>query len=170
VWSEPLSDILVYANRYSDNFVAEMLLKRIGATVSEAGTTAAGAEAVMETMRAAGVPMDGVAIVDGSGLSSLDRLTTAALVGVLEASLSDPAIRETFLASLAVAGRSGTLRERLYPLQDRLLGKTGTTDLSCSLSGVIDGSIAFSVIETGDPVKSWPSRAAQDRFVLALSG
>ena len=56
-------------DHYSDNFTAEMVLKAIGARAGGRGTTAAGAAVVRRGLRAAGVPLAGVRIVDGSGLS-----------------------------------------------------------------------------------------------------
>jgi D-alanyl-D-alanine carboxypeptidase len=48
-------------------------------------------------------------------------------------------------------------------------GKTGTTDLACSLSGVVGDEIVFSVLQNGSPVSFWSARTAQDRFVTALA-
>ena len=64
---------------------------------------------------------------------------------------------------------SGTLSTRLPALRGRVKGKTGTTDLACTLSGVIGGTVAFAVLENGSPVSSWAARAAQDRFVTILA-
>jgi D-alanyl-D-alanine carboxypeptidase/D-alanyl-D-alanine-endopeptidase (penicillin-binding protein 4) len=124
---------------------------------------------VIATMREAGIPVGGVRIVDGSGLSNLDRLTADALVGVIRAGAMDPLVREAFVGSLAVAGMSGTLSTRLPALRGKVRGKTGTTDLACTLSGVITGTTAFAVLENGSPVSSWAARAAQDRFVTILA-
>lgn len=167
--SAPLARIVQRMNRESDNFYAEMLLKQLLAVTGKVGTSAGGGSLVVATMREAGIPVRGVRIVDGSGLSSLDRLTAEALVGVLRAGASDPAIRAAFLGSLAVAGVSGTLSSRLPALRGRVKGKTGTTDLACTLSGLIGGNVAFAVLENGSPVSSWAARAAQDRFVTILA-
>ena len=167
--SEPLARIVQRMNRESDNFYAEMLLKQLLAATGKVGTSAGGGGLVVAAMRDAGIPVGGVRIVDGSGLSSLDRLTAEALVGVLRAGASDPAIRAAFLDSLAVAGLNGTLSSRLPALRGKVKGKTGTTDLACTLSGLIGGSVAFAVLENGSPVSSWAARAAQDRFVTILA-
>ena len=74
-----------------------------------------------------------------------------------------------FVESFAVAGRSGTLDTRLPRLAGLVRGKTGTTDLSCSLSGLIGDRIVFSVVQNGHPVSFWSARTAQDRFVTALA-
>ena len=167
--SDPLALIVRRMNHESDNFYAEMLLKQLLAATGKVGTSAGGGRLVVTTMREAGIPIDGVRIVDGSGLSSLDRLTAEALVGVLRAGASDPAIRTAFVGSLAVAGVSGTLSARLPTLRGQVKGKTGTTDLACTLSGLIRSTVAFAVLENGSPVPSWAARAAQDRFVTILA-
>jgi serine-type D-Ala-D-Ala carboxypeptidase/endopeptidase (penicillin-binding protein 4) len=167
--SAPLSTVIRDMDTDSDNYTAELVLKTLGASTGARGTTAAGARIVREELVAAGVDIRGVRIADGSGLSSLDRQTTAALVGVIQAALRDPTVRQPFLASLAVAGRSGTLRDRMPALRWKVRGKTGTTNLSCSLSGVVGDAVAFSVIQNGAPVPYWAARAAQDRFVAVLA-
>jgi D-alanyl-D-alanine carboxypeptidase/D-alanyl-D-alanine-endopeptidase (penicillin-binding protein 4) len=167
--SVPLSEILRFMDHESDNFTAEMLLKQLGAVTGAVGTTSGGAQAVRKAMRKAGIPLTGVRLADGSGLSPADRLTTAALVGVLEAAWSDPTVRAPFVRSLAVAGTSGTLRNRLPGLKGVVRAKTGTTDLACSLSGFVADRFAFVIVENGTPVAYWVARQAQDRFVTLLA-
>lgn len=163
-----LATIVRVMNRDSDNFTAEMLLKHLGTVDGHIGTSARGARVVLEELAAARIPLAGIRIVDGSGLSSLDRLTAESLVAVIRAGLENPRIRDAFLSSLAVAGRSGTLERRLPGLAGVLRGKTGTTSVSCTLSGLV-GTVVFAVLQNGAPVAFWPARAAQDRFVTALA-
>ena len=169
--SAKLSVIVQEMNRSSDNFVAEMLLKELGAFGAGRGSTVAGSAVVRNTLSEAGVPMNGVRIVDGSGLSSLDRLTARALVALLRTGAVDPAVRSAFVSSLPVAGISGTLRNRLAtrPTLRRVVAKTGTTSLSCSLAGFVGNRYAFAVLQNGSPVSYWSARAAQDRFVTVLA-
>lgn len=167
--SPPLASILRAMNSDSDNYAAELVLKALGALDGRRGTTARGAALVRETLQAQGVTTAGLRIADGSGLSGLDRVSAETLVGVIEAAFDSPDLRGPFLASLAVAGRSGTLRARLPALRWKLRGKTGTTNLSSSLSGVIGRRIAFAVVHNGTPVASWAARSAQDRFVTILA-
>jgi serine-type D-Ala-D-Ala carboxypeptidase/endopeptidase (penicillin-binding protein 4) len=167
--SASLASITRAMNRYSDNFTAEMLLKHLGTLDGRVGTSARGAAAVIAELRAADIPVRGVRIVDGSGLSSLDRVTAVTLVGVIRAGLANPRIRSAFRASFAVAGHDGTLRERLANLGAVVRGKTGTTNLACTLSGLVDDAIVFAVLQNGSPVAFWPARVAQDRFVTVLA-
>ena len=169
--SEPLSSIVRRMNADSDNFVSEMVLKELGTTVARRGSTAAGARVVRSTLAEAGVPTAGVRIVDGSGLSALDRLTSRSLVAILRAGAADPAIGRGFVRSLAVAGISGTLKRRLErrPTRGRVRAKTGTTRRASALAGFVGDRYVFAILQNGAPVPYWTARAAQDRFVLALA-
>jgi len=179
-WSEPLADVssptlwtmLRFMDRESDNFTAEMLLKQLGLTELGRGTSAAGAAVVTQALTDAGVPMTGVRIVDGSGLSRLDRLTANALGSLLKIAWADPAVGPALLASLPVAGVNGTLQHRLQkpPAKGNVLAKTGTTDTASSLSGYVSGRYAFAVVQNGHPLSYWWARRAQDRFAQVLAG
>jgi serine-type D-Ala-D-Ala carboxypeptidase/endopeptidase (penicillin-binding protein 4) len=179
-WSEPLASVssptvaamVRFMDRESDNFTAEMLLKQLGLAEVDRGTSAAGATVVMQTLAEAGVPMTGVRIVDGSGLSRLDRLTTSALGSLLKIAWADPTVRPALLAALPVAGVNGTLQNRLRkpPARGRVLAKTGTTDSASSLSGYVSDRYAFAVMQNGYPLSYWWARRAQDRFAQILAG
>jgi D-alanyl-D-alanine carboxypeptidase/D-alanyl-D-alanine-endopeptidase (penicillin-binding protein 4) len=169
--SPTLASIIRYMDKESDNFTAELLLKQLGAVVLERGTSAAGASIVMQTLAEAGVPMTGVRIVDGSGLSRLDRLTANAVAGVLRFAWNDPAVRPAFVAALPVAGVNGTLQDRLRtpPTRGRVLAKTGTTSDASALSGYVSTRFVFTVLQNGHPLQYWWARRAQDRFVQVLA-
>jgi D-alanyl-D-alanine carboxypeptidase/D-alanyl-D-alanine-endopeptidase (penicillin-binding protein 4) len=167
--SPSLSLIVRRMNRDSDNFTAEMLLKHLGTLEGGVGTSARGARVVLAEMTAARIPVAGMRLVDGSGLSSLDRVSAGTLVAVIRAGLENPHIRAAFVNSFAVTGRSGTLRSRLPSLAGIVRGKTGTTNLACSLSGIVNDSVLFAVLQDGSPVAFWSARTAQDRFVAALA-
>ncbi len=113
VESPTVAALVRFMDRESDNFTAEMLLKEVGAVQGEAGTTADGLGVVAGLLTEAGVPLRGVRLVDGSGLSLLDRWTPAALVSLLRAMWNDPGVRPELLAALPVAGRTGTLADRM---------------------------------------------------------
>ena len=113
IYSPPLSQILQFMDHWSDNFTAEMVLKTLGYNVLGHGTTPAGASVVRRDLAAAGVPLAGVRIADGSGLSRLDRVTGAELTTLLVRIWNDPPMRKVVWASLPVAGQAGTLAEPL---------------------------------------------------------
>jgi len=172
VSSPTLASMLRFMDRESDNFTAEMLLKQLGLTELGRGTSAGGAAVVTQALTEAGVPMTGVRIVDGSGLSQLDRLTANALGSLLKIAQADPIVGPALLASLPVAGVSGTLQHRLLkpPARGRVVAKTGTTDVASSLSGYVSGRYAFAVVQNGHPLSYWWARRAQDRFAQVLAG
>ena len=169
--SPPLASIIRFMDRESDNFTAELLLKQLGAVTFDRGTSAAGATVVMQSLTEAGVPTTGVHIVDGSGLSLLDRLTANAVTGILKAAWADPTVRPAFVAALAVAGVNGTLEDRLRkpPARGRVLAKTGTTSDASALSGYVSRRFLFTVLQNGHPLSYWWARRAQDRFVEVLA-
>ena len=158
-------------NRDSDNFVAEIVLKELGTTIATRGSTAAGALVVREELAAAEIPLEGVRIADGSGLSMLDRLTVQALVAILRSGASDPSMRDAFVTSLAVAGISGTMKRRLVerPTRSRVIAKTGTTNAASALAGFVRRRYVFAILQNGRPVPYWTARLAQDRFVTVLA-
>lgn len=177
--TEPLADVesptvaalVRFMDRYSDNFTAEMLTKEVGAVQGRRGTTAAGVGLTTGLLVAAGVPMKGVRLVDGSGLSLLDRWTPAALVALLRAMWEDPGVRPELLHSLPLAGEDGTLvhRMRTGPARGLVHAKTGATDNASALSGFVGERYAFSVLENGWPVWTANAETSQDRFATVLA-
>lgn len=169
--SAPLSEIVRYMDRASDNFTAEIILKQLGAIENEVGTSAAGAAYARRLLAEAGVPLAGVRLTDGSGLSLLDRLTVRALAGILRAAWADPDVRPAFVAALPIAGINGTLSDRMRgpPARGNVLAKTGTTFQASALSGYVRRRYVFSVLQNGNPISSFWARRAQDRFATALA-
>ena len=169
--SPPLEAIVHSMDRVSDNFTAEMLTKELGAVQLGQGTTAAGLRVVYAQLAAAGIPLAGVRLADGSGLSLLDRLTPNALVALLRTMWSDPELRPELVAALPTAGRTGTLHDRMRGTAAAgvVHAKTGTTDNATALSGFAGDRYVFSVIVNGDPVSWAASRDAEDSFAVALA-
>ena len=160
--SAPLSAVVAEMLTTSDNNTAEMLLKELGFADSGEGTVAGGLNVVDRTLRSWGVPMEGVRLVDGSGLSSDNRLTCTALLAVLHRA-GDGALP----AGLPVAARTGTLIEEFTdsPVEGRLIAKTGTLSnppidsdppAVKALAGYLDAangsSIEFVIIQTGPDI------------------
>jgi len=172
VRSRSLSALVGRMDLASDNFFAEMLLKRLGARIRGNGTTAAGARVVRAELRARGVNMTGVRIADGSGLSSYDRLTARAIGQLLISAVSDSAISSSFVASLPIAGVSGTLKDRMerLPAYRHVFAKTGTTNRASALSGYVTTRYVFAILQNGNPIPYWYARRAQDRFAQVLAG
>jgi serine-type D-Ala-D-Ala carboxypeptidase/endopeptidase (penicillin-binding protein 4) len=120
--SPPVATLIQLANTPSDNFIAEMLLKGIGARFGTRGSTAAGA-AVVRAQLAQTFKIH-PHLNDGSGLSRADRTSPRDVVAALTGLASNP----DFVNSLSVAGETGTLALGLHGTvaQGRCRGKTGT--------------------------------------------
>src|SRR6266853_1102525 len=169
--SPPLSVIVRWMDRVSDNFTAEMLVKELGAVQAGHGTTAAGVGFITGLLAEAGVPLAGVRLVDGSGLSLLDRLTPEAVASLLTTMWNDVDVRLDLLSSLPVAGRTGTLHDRMRggAAMGVVRAKTGTTSNASALSGFAGDRYVFSILQNGWPIAwSW-ARVAQDRFATVLA-
>ncbi|HWV86848.1 MAG TPA: D-alanyl-D-alanine carboxypeptidase/D-alanyl-D-alanine-endopeptidase [Capillimicrobium sp.] len=167
--SAPMSELITRTNVPSDNYYAEMLLKALGAYHGETGSTDAGAVVVRDDLAEIDVRPT---IVDGSGLSRGDRANSRHVVTLLAAMVGDEDLGDPFLDSLAVAGRSGTLRYRMRSstTAGRCRGKTGTLRDVSNLAGVCDtpgGRVAFSILMNG--VNPSSARAIQDRMVNAIA-
>jgi D-alanyl-D-alanine carboxypeptidase/D-alanyl-D-alanine-endopeptidase (penicillin-binding protein 4) len=148
-----------------------MLLKELGAVQGNRGTTADGVGVVTGLLAQAGVPLSGVRLVDGSGLSLLDRMTAGALATLLTAMWNDDEIRLELLTSLPLAGRTGTLHDRMRNTAAAgvVRAKTGTTSNASALSGFAGGRYVFSILQNGWPVSWTWARVAQDRFAAVLA-
>jgi serine-type D-Ala-D-Ala carboxypeptidase/endopeptidase (penicillin-binding protein 4) len=171
VESAPLAALVRHMDVYSDNFYAEMLLKQVGAVQGSGGSAPAGLAVERGLLRAAGVPLAGVRMVDGSGLSLLDRWTPLGLATLLQTMWQDPDLRPYLVAALPIAGETGTLRHRMRqrPARGLVRAKTGTTDNASSLSGYVGDRYAFSILENGSPVRTLNAEQSQNRFAQVLA-
>jgi D-alanyl-D-alanine carboxypeptidase/D-alanyl-D-alanine-endopeptidase (penicillin-binding protein 4) len=171
VRSASIARLVRRMNKVSDNFYAEMLVKLLGRKKRGEGSTAAGCLLIRRVLIARDVPLDGVRIVDGSGLSRYDRWTAKALGALLVSAWRDPAVKAPFFASLAIAGVDGTLEDRMRraPARGRVRAKTGTTNTASALSGYVGSRYAFAVLQNGSPISWTNARRSQDRFARALA-
>jgi serine-type D-Ala-D-Ala carboxypeptidase/endopeptidase (penicillin-binding protein 4) len=128
VLSPPLSEIVQYTNRYSANYPAEMLLKGLGARFGGGGTTVQGVAVVRAALNTIRMPLDGLVMADGSGLSLFNRARPRMLAAILQWILTAAGPDGNVLrATLPVAGGPGTLFKRMnrWPTLNNLRGKTG---------------------------------------------
>ena len=159
-------------DRQSDNFYAETFVKLLGALEANEGSTTAGRRVIRQELRRRNVPLRGVVIADGSGLSAYDRLTAKTTAKLLRSALADGDISSAFVDSLPTAGVNGTLVDRMTsgPAYRNVYAKTGTTDSASALSGYVRSRYVFSILMNGSPIPWWYARQAQDRFAQVLAG
>ena len=126
LYSPKLSEIVDKTNTKSVNTYAEAMLKMMGKELGEGGSTKAGAKAVMEFWKKKGLGMEGFVMEDGSGLSRFNAITPKQMTGILAQCSLKPWHKE-FNGSLAVAGKTGTLRRmcRNSVAKGRVFAKSG---------------------------------------------
>lgn len=108
--SPTLAEIVEVLNHESVNLFAEHLIKELGKKFRNNGTTAAGAEVITEFLGNSGININGVFIVDGSGLSPVNAVNTRELVRLLVFMKNKGKCFNEFYASLPDAGKNGTLK------------------------------------------------------------
>lgn len=174
--SPPLHELAAVMNRESVNHFAELIFRNVARTGDPNGVgTAEMGNALLRDfmMLRVGAAATDVFAADGSGLSTLDRVTTRSMVRLLAYAHHAPWSRE-FHQSLPVAGRQETLRLRMRntPAQDNLHAKTGTTADVVALSGYVsakDGEmLAFSFVYNGKD--RWNARETIDAMSVTLAG
>lgn len=127
--SRTLKALLTKMLRPSDNFIAEVLGKRLGVQVAGApGSIGKGATAIRTWAQARDVFFS---LFDCSGLSYENRVTTEGLVQLLWMSEASPWGSDLF--DVLPRGGQGTLRHRLAKVEVR--AKTGTLTGISALSG-----------------------------------
>jgi D-alanyl-D-alanine carboxypeptidase/D-alanyl-D-alanine-endopeptidase (penicillin-binding protein 4) len=184
VASPTIASLAEFTNEPSDNYLAEMLLKDVGG-LAGAGSTAGG---IAEVKRFAAEHGASVRGENGSGLSRRDRASAASvgrlLDGMIEVDEAKPAdeqarqarLRDAFVASLATAGREGTLARRMRgtAARGRCHAKTGTLNGVSALSGYCfrgandeEHAVVFSILNNG--VNTDAARRVQDRMTALIA-
>jgi serine-type D-Ala-D-Ala carboxypeptidase/endopeptidase (penicillin-binding protein 4) len=183
--SPTLASLIRSTNVPSNNFMAEMLLKDVGGAFGGSGSTAAGIGEVRNFASSRGASFSGE---NGSGLTRLNRSSPASVGRLLNSMLKvDPnasgevkaaqeKLRDAFVGSLAVAGRSGTLAHRMRgtAAAGRCHAKTGTLDGVSALSGYCfkgpndqDHAMVFSLLMNSVDVNR--AHVIQDRMAALIA-
>ena len=170
--SMPLSLILRGLNKFSNNFVAEQILKTIGADIyGPPGTTLNGLRAMDEYMQSLKYKPEGFSILDGSGLSRQNRLSPDQIVSVFQDMYADLGVYPEFISALGVMGRDGNVLKRMngHNSAERARVKTGTLNSVSALSGYFqsaDGErFAFSILMNDLKCSNGQAKRLQDRIV-----
>jgi len=168
--SEKIAALAAATNRPSNNFYAEMLLKRLVARPGKVGTTRAGVKVVERYARSLGSKVDAR---DGSGLTDGNKSSPRDVVGLLTGVRRGDEVGDPLFDSLAIAGKEGTLADRMEgtPAAGKCRGKTGTIDGVSNLSGYCKSGgdvVAFSILMNG--VSDYEgARAIQDDMVVQIA-
>jgi len=170
--SKPLASLVRDMNKNSNNFMAEALVKTLGAQfLGTPGTTSNGLEMIRNYLSSLGLDPDPAVLADGSGLSDQDRVPARLLAEVLARAHRDFEIGPELAASLPVGGADGTLEERFggEASKRRVRAKTGRIAGALSLAGYVanrDDQILAFVILANRPRGSIDAvHRAMDRLV-----
>ena len=169
--SPPLADIIKLMNKPSDNWIAEMLFKAIGAEVKgEPGTWKKGRETVDEFLGEIMGELPAHRFVDGSGLSRYNLLNAELLTKLLIYMYHNFELMPEYMASLPIAGVDGTLKNRMQGMyaEKVLRAKTGTLSGVSALAGytkTADGEVfAFGILISHYVGSATTARGIQDKI------
>lgn len=172
--SRPLGDMIYGLNRYSNNFMAEVLLRSLGGRIlGPPGTAAKGIAVIDRTLREIGIPDQEVRLKSGSGLSRQCLASPQAFCRVLVKAYEDPSMGREFFTSLAVSGQEGTLKHRLLHTGATIRGKTGTLNDVVSFAGYItdpNGELSAVTILLNQVTNLVEAREALDAFLGSVAG
>lgn len=142
--SDTFDVVLKRLNKLSSNFVAEQLLKVMGAEVGGApGSFAKGLEVVESFLeREVGIGRGTYVMRNGSGLNDANRFSATQLARLLRHMYRRFPLSPEYLSSLGIAGKDGTLRYRFDGTEaaGRLRAKTGTLESVSALSGYVEAA------------------------------
>ena len=169
--SPPLADIIKLMNKPSDNWIAELLFKTIGAEVmGEPGTWQKGREAVNEFLEEIIGEPPAHRFVDGSGVSRYNLINAELLTQLLVHIYQNFELMPEYLASLPIAGVDGTLSHRMQGVSAAkvLRAKTGTLSGVSTLAGytvtVDDEVFAFGILISHYVGSATSARDIQDKI------
>jgi D-alanyl-D-alanine carboxypeptidase/D-alanyl-D-alanine-endopeptidase (penicillin-binding protein 4) len=176
--SPPLATVVRDMNKYSDNYVAESVLKTLGAETRATpgpATWADGTAAVKAYLAKVGLPAGSYRAENGSGLFGASEVSAHQITTLLRAAHADYRVGPDLVASLPVGGQDGTLAKRWHGHEaaGRVRAKTGTLDKVITLAGYVgvDGGhpLAFAIFVNDIPAGQRPAaRALADDMIDAL--
>jgi D-alanyl-D-alanine carboxypeptidase/D-alanyl-D-alanine-endopeptidase (penicillin-binding protein 4) len=173
--SPPLSTLAVRLMKISQNLYAESFLKTLAAAPGTVPTAAAGWSVARTILERWGVQPGALIQRDGSGLTRYDFVTPEALVTILAHVYKDPRLRGPFEASLPIAGRDGTLANRMKgtPAEGNARAKTGSMTAVRGTSGYVtsaDGEpLVFSILVNAYDSPGATITAAEDAIIVRLA-
>lgn len=139
LYSPPLEDLVYHTNQISQNFYAESILRGISLSENGYGNTQSSVNSIYKYWKEKKIDLRGLCMVDGSGLSRMNTITTRQLVEMLRVFSKDPGVFPTFYESLPVAGESGTIRKLAHgtSAEGNLHAKSGTMSRVKSYVGYV---------------------------------
>ena len=172
-----LKQSIAVANKRSQGFYAEQILKTLGAIINDEGSFSGGLDVIKNFLTKLGVSEDQYQIDDGSGLSKKNKLTPETITTLLSY-MYNHKDADIFVKSLPISGTDGTLKKRLKeePYKSRVMAKTGYVYGARTLSGYVktldEEVIAFSILVNEIKGGTWKAKRLQDiicRFLVTYN-
>ncbi|MBS1958748.1 MAG: D-alanyl-D-alanine carboxypeptidase/D-alanyl-D-alanine-endopeptidase [Bdellovibrionales bacterium] len=159
--SKPLSFVVQLMDKYSNNFIADSLVKKLDQVVNKhPGTAAGGLHFIRDELQKVGINLDakGRKMVSGSGLTGGNAVAANDFNSLLKVINREKVLLPEIFASLPIAGLDGTLKRKYgnSEVKERLRGKTGTLSGVQSLVGIYPNKegewLAISIIVNGGSI------------------
>lgn len=173
--SQPLWQIIWGMNKFSNNFVADQTMKRLGAEVwGVPGTMEKGIAALENVLEDIGIPKNFYKIVDGSGLTRETHVTARQVARVLQMAHKDFSSSPEFIASLGIGGEDGTMKRRTLAVNESVIrAKTGSLDGVSSLAGYVNSAeneiLVFAILLNDPKLKYGKMSQWADQVAAAVS-
>lgn len=173
VSSKNLNEITSDMLKFSNNFVAEMLVKNLAAeTVTKNASMKDGIEAIKTYLDQVGLRRSDYVLENVSGLTRGNRFTPKQLALVLTNIKNDFLIFPEFLSGLPIAGVDGTMKNRLKGGLSLVRAKTGYLDGVVGLAGYIGrhdkGPLVFVFLFNGGFDQGLAARPLFDDLISEL--
>lgn len=173
--SKPIGLLVTDMMKFSNNFVAEMLVKNLAAELTEGqGTMEKGVQLLNQYVIEKGFAQDKFELTSPSGLSRKNQLSSRQLLKILEDLRVNFTVFPEFLSSLPILGVDGTLKSRLSKSTVRgwVRAKTGMLTGVTGLAGYagrLDGGMAtFVFLFNGTANKTTAARKLFDDLAKEL--
>ena len=172
--SPTVGQIVYWTNLISNNLYAEHLLKHIGVKKYGDGSVFSSTLAVTKYWSSKGIDMTGFYMNDGSGLSRSNAITASQLVEVLAYMKLKSKYSKSFLSSLPVAGKTGTLRSigKKTKIAGNLQAKSGTMTRIKSYAGYVKSAsgrnLAFAIVINNHNCTSFQIKKKLEVVMVAL--
>lgn len=169
-----LSEIVKYTNQFSINLYAESLLNAVGLKINKKGDTKSGIDAIKEYFKQKGLADDILFMVDGSGLSPQNAVSSSMFTDFLFKVYHSGSFKP-FLESLPVAGQSGTLSSigRGTEAAGRVFAKSGSFERVLGYAGYVKAKsgkfYAFSILINNYEGKSYEVRKEVEKLFVLMS-
>jgi D-alanyl-D-alanine carboxypeptidase/D-alanyl-D-alanine-endopeptidase (penicillin-binding protein 4) len=168
-FSPTLDKIVYHTNLHSNNLYCETLLRSIGK-----GSMYAGIDIVSNYWQKKGLDVSELFMVDGSGLSRANTVTTNFQASLLSKIHNDSILFKPFNNSLPVAGKSGSMSNigKGKLIENNMRAKTGYINRARGYCGYVRSKsgkdLAFSVLFNNYNCSAKEAKVKIEKFLIEL--